>query len=69
MGWLQKAGIQKKIIFHCSRHTFGCLLIENGADVFTVKKIMTHKDIRTTLQYVEKVDKTKDQAIDKLPSL
>ena len=67
--WILKAGIQKKITFHCSRHTFGCLLVENGVDVFTVKKIMTHKDIRTTLQYVEKVDKTKDQAIDKLPVL
>ncbi|MBT3756838.1 MAG: site-specific integrase [Candidatus Cloacimonetes bacterium] len=67
--WILKAGIKKKITFHCSRHTFGCLLTENGVDVFTVKKIMTHKDIRTTLQYVEKVDKTKDQAIDKLPVL
>jgi len=67
--WILKAGIQKKITFHCSRHTFGCLLIESGVDVFTAKKLMTHKDIRTTLQYVEKVDKTKDQAIDKLPVL
>ena len=37
--------------------------------LFTVKKIMSHKDIRTTLQYVEKVDTTKDKAIDKLPLL
>ncbi len=28
---------------------------------------MEHKDIKTTLQYVEKVDETKDKAIDKLP--
>ncbi len=67
--WILNAGIKKKITFHCARHTFGCLLIENGVDVFTVKKLMGHKDIRTTLQYVEKVDKTKDKAIDKLPKL
>ena len=67
--WILAAGIEKKITFHCSRHTFGCLLVENGADVFTVKQIMTHKDIRTTLQYVEKVDTTKDKAMDKLPVL
>jgi integrase len=67
--WILAAGIEKKITFHCSRHTFGCLLVENGADVFTIKQIMTHKDIRTTLQYVEKVDTTKDKAMDKLPVL
>ncbi len=67
--WILSAGIEKKITFHCSRHTFGCLLVENGVDVFTIKKIMSHKDIRTTLQYIEKVDTTKDKAIDKLPVL
>jgi len=67
--WISSASIKKKITFHCSRHTFGCLLVENGVDVFTVKKIMSHKDIRTTLQYVDKVDTTKDKAIDKLPVL
>jgi integrase len=67
--WIISAGIEKKITFHCSRHTFGCLLVENGVDVFTIKKIMSHEDVRTTLQYVEKVDTTKDQAIDKLPVL
>jgi len=65
--WLQDAGIKKAITFHCSRHTFGCILIEIGVDVFTVKKLMGHKNIKTTLQYVEKVDSTKDIAIDKLP--
>ena len=67
--WRLSAGIEKKITFHCSRHTFGCLLVENGEDVFTVKQMMTHKDIKTTLQYVEKVDTKKDEAIDKLPVL
>ena len=42
--WILSAGIEKKITFHCSRHTFGCLLVENGVDVFTIKKIMSHKD-------------------------
>jgi integrase len=65
--WIQSAGIEKKITFHCSRHTFGCLLIENGVDVFTVKKLMGHRDIKTTLQYVEKVDETKDKGIDRIP--
>ena len=65
--WVLSAGIRKKITFHCSRHTFGCLLIENGIEVFAVKKLMGHRDIRTTLQYVDKVDTVQDEAIDKLP--
>lgn len=67
--WLNDAGIEKEITFHCSRHTFGCLLIENGVDVFSVMKLMGHRDVKTTLQYVEKVGETKDKAIDKLPVL
>ncbi|MBN1183132.1 MAG: tyrosine-type recombinase/integrase, partial [Bacteroidales bacterium] len=65
--WLKEAGIKKKITFHCSRHTFGCLLIENGVDIFSVIKLMGHRDIKTTMQYVEKVDTTLDKAIDRLP--
>ena len=67
--WLQKAGIKKHITFHCARHTFGCMLVENEAPILAVKKLMGHRDIRTTLQYVEKVDKIQDRAIDKLPEL
>ena len=67
--WLKNAGIKKRITFHCSRHTFGCLLIENGVDVFSVKKLMGHRDIKTTMQYVEKVDTTLDKAIDRLPGI
>jgi len=65
--WFEDAGIRKELTFHCSRHTFGCLLVENNVEVFTVKKLMGHSDVKTTLQYVEKVDETKDRAIDKLP--
>jgi len=67
--WISKAKIEKKITFHCARHTFGCLLVEHGVDVFNVKKLMGHQDIKTTLQYVEKVDTIQDQSIDKLPVL
>jgi integrase len=67
--WIKQAGIHKKLTFHCSRHTFGCMLIENGVDVFTVKKLMGHKDVRTTLKYVDKVDETRDKGIDRLPNL
>jgi len=44
--WLIKAGIKKKITFHSARFTFGCLLIENGAPLFAVKKLMGHKNFK-----------------------
>jgi len=32
-------------------------------------KLMGHNEVKTTLQYVEKVEATKDKAIDKMPKL
>jgi integrase len=67
--WFKDAGIDKNLTFHCSRHTFGCMLIESGVDVFSVMKLMGHNEVKTTLQYVEKVGATKDKAIDKMPKI
>src|SRR5690606_38590503 len=46
--WCMKAGITKHITFHCARHTNAVLLLENGADIYTVQKRLGHKEIRTT---------------------
>ena len=35
--------------FHTLRHTFASLNIENGIDVETVKELLGHSDIKTTL--------------------
>jgi integrase len=67
--WFRHAEIDKDLTFHCSRHTFGCMLIESGVDVFSVMKLMGHNEVKTTLQYVEKVGATKDKAIDRMPVL
>ncbi len=67
--WTQLAGITKKITFHCSRHTFATLCISNDVDLYTVSKLLGHKDISSTQIYAKLVDKKKDEAIDKLPKL
>ena len=67
--WCMKAGITKHITFHCGRHTAATLLLENGADLYTVMKILGHKDIRTTQIYAKIVDKKLKEASDLLPSL
>lgn len=47
----KKAGIQKKISYHTSRHTFGSLFAEGG-NIVALQKIMGHGDIKTTMGYV-----------------
>ncbi|WP_322969768.1 site-specific integrase [Faecalibacter sp. LW9] len=67
--WCMKAGITKHITFHCARHTAATLLLEAGADLYTVMKVLGHKDIRTTQIYAKIVDKKLKEAANLLPTL
>ena len=66
---MSAAGINKDITFHCARHTFGCLLVENDVNLFVVKKLMGHRKIETTLQYIDKANIDAETAIDSLPNI
>lgn len=66
--WVLINGIQKHITWHNSRHTYACLLIKYGTDIYTVSKLLGHKDIRTTQIYAKVMDETKREAINNLPS-
>lgn len=67
--WSRDAGIQKHLSFHVSRHTYATLLLTQGADLYTVSKLLGHKDIRTTEIYAKIVDEKKRHAVDLLPRL
>ena len=67
--WMLKAGITKHITFHCARHTYATLLITNGVDVYTVKDLLGHSEIKTTEIYARIIDQKKREAVNKIPSI
>ena len=67
--WCMFAGITKHITFHSARHTNAVLLLENGADIYTVSKRLGHKEIRTTEIYTKIIDKKMKEAANLIPKL
>ena len=64
--WIGMAGITKDITFHCFRHTFATLQLSNGTDIYTVSKMLGHRELKTTQIYAKVIDKTKREAADKI---
>lgn len=67
--WCNRAGISKHITFHSARHTNAVLLLENGADIYTVSKRLGHREIRTTAIYAKIVDEKMKEASNLIPIL
>ena len=61
--WLDKAGITKPITFHCSRHTFGTMMLTLGADIYTTSKLLGHTRVEVTQIYAKIINKKKDDAV------
>jgi integrase len=64
--WVEDAGIKKKITFHCLRHTNATLLLNKGADLYTVSKLLGHNDIVITQIYAKILDESKRKAVNLL---
>jgi len=64
--WIGLAGITKDITFHSFRHTFATLQLSNGTDIYTVSKMLGHRELKTTQIYAKIIDKTKREAADKI---
>ncbi|MEO9967180.1 MAG: site-specific integrase [Reichenbachiella sp.] len=60
--WIKAAGIKKKITFHCFRHTYATLQLAKGTNIYTVSKMLGHKDLKTTAIYAKIVDQAKRDA-------
>lgn len=64
--WIGLAGITKDITFHSFRHTFATLQLSNGTDIYTVSKMLGHRELKTTQIYAKIIDKTKREAANKI---
>lgn len=67
--WAMRCGITKPITFHSGRHTFAVLMLDLGADIYTVQKLLGHKEIATTEVYAHIMDKKKQAAVTMIPSV
>lgn len=64
--WLMSAGINRRFTFHGFRHTFATLQIAAGTGIYTVSKLLGHKNITTTEIYARIVDSLKKEASGKI---
>lgn len=67
--WCLTAGISKKITFHCARHTFAVMMLTLGTEIYTVSKLLGHKELKTTQIYADILDKKKQEAVNQFPQI
>ena len=67
--WIQRAGIDKEITFHCARHTFAVMMLDLGTDIYTVSKLLGHRELSTTQIYAKVLDKNKQAAVSRIPDI
>ena len=66
------AGISKNVTVHSLRHTYATHLLEDGINILTIKELMGHAHIRTTMIYLHVAQVNNSQKcspLDKLEGL
>lgn len=64
--WLRvksAAGLPESFRLHGLRHHYASSLVSNGVDLFTVQKLLCHKDASTTQRYAHLADKALRDAV------
>lgn len=54
------------VLFHKARHSYASLLLENGVDIYTIKSLMGHTNVKTTQIYTHLVNEQKEKAANTL---
>lgn len=67
--WATASGEKKDISFHCGRHTFAVMMLDLGTDIYTVSKLLGHRELSTTQIYAKVLDKNKQAAVARIPDV
>lgn len=67
--WCKKAKINKKITWHCARHSFATNIIFYGSDVNSASSLLGHSSLAYTQRYLRVVNELKEKAVQNLPDL
>lgn len=54
---------------HCGRHTFAVLQLSLGTEIYTVSKLLGHRELKTTQVYAQIMDAKKREAVNRIPEL
>ena len=57
---IRETGINKPASCHTFRHSFATHLLENGYDIRTVRELLGHKDVTTTMIYTHVLNRPGD---------
>lgn len=67
--WIEKAGIDKHITFHCARHTCATIHITKGTDLYIISKLLGHSSIKHTQIYAKIIPTKKKEAVKRLEDM
>lgn len=67
--WVDKAGIDKHITWHCARHSFGANTYYNLKDLRATSELLGHSDTSMTQIYTKVFDERKREVVNSLPSI
>ena len=67
--WAQRAQINKHVTFHTARHSYATMALMAGADLYTISKLLGHRNIKSTTIYAAVIDSQRDTATDNLSRL
>lgn len=68
--WCKKAGIEKRITWHCARHSFAVILLGDAkADIKTVASLLGHSGLNHVAIYTRAIDELKKKAVNNIPDI